>query len=145
MRNTDPRRPIIYAFTTPDRPGLLKVGETSRDVDVRIREILRHAVPDPTDYTVITCYPAVTPDGLLITDHAVHHTLEHTLGRHRFPRTEWFICEPADVTAAIRIVEREMRSTEHSPATANYPHSPRPLRIPLPLRAARRPSLAAFR
>ena len=107
MRDWKPalRRPVIYAFTTPDRSGEIKVGETSRDVHVRIQEILRQAVPDPTAYEVLIEHPAITSDGRLIKDHDVHAILEHHLGRHRFKGTEWFRASHADVIAAIESLE----------------------------------------
>lgn len=103
MRDWHPglRRPMIYAFTTPDRPGQIKVGETSRDIDVRIQEILRQAVPDPTLYTVLLRYPAITEDGLIIKDHDIHRVLEKHLEKRRFKGSEWFECDTTDVTAAI--------------------------------------------
>lgn len=105
------RRPMIYAFTTPDRPGQIKVGETSRDVDVRIQEILRQAVPDPTAYTVLLRHPAITANGLIIKDHDIHKVLENHLEKHRFKNTEWFTCEPCDVVAAIKSLEDGVRLT----------------------------------
>lgn len=113
MRDWQPslRRPMIYAFTTPDRPGQIKVGETSRDIDVRIQEILRQAVPDPTAYTVLVRHPAITADGLIIKDHDVHRVLEQHLEKHRHKGSEWFTCEAADVTAAIGSLEDGVRLT----------------------------------
>ena len=93
--------PMIYAFTTPDRPGQIKVGQTSRDVDVRIQEILRQAVPDPTAYTVLVRYPANTLDGMTIRDTAIHLILEKHLQKRRYKGTEWFDCTAEDVLAAI--------------------------------------------
>jgi hypothetical protein len=94
-------RPMIYAFTTPDRPNQVKVGETSRDVDVRIQEILRQAVPDPTSYTVLIRESAIIEGRGVIKDHDVHRVLENHLEKHRYKGTEWFDCSQADVAAAI--------------------------------------------
>lgn len=113
MRHWQPglRRPMIYAFTTPDRPGQVKVGETSRDIDVRVQEILRQAAPDPTAYTVLVRHPAITEDGLIIKDHDIHRVLEQHLEKHRYKGTEWFDCTPADITSAIDSLKSGVRLT----------------------------------
>lgn len=114
MGNWQPtlRRPVIYAFTTPDRPdGEIKVGYTTKSADERIRGILGQAVPDPSAYTIILEHPAILPDGRMIHDSDVHHVLEHQLGRHRFKGTEWFRATREDVIAAIESLETGRKLT----------------------------------
>ena len=111
MNNWKPalRRPVIYAFTTPDRTGEIKVGYTTKTAEERVRTILGQAVPDPSAYTILLEHPAILPDGRMIRDSDVHQVLEHHLGRHRFKGTEWFRATREDVIAAIDSLETGKR------------------------------------
>lgn len=119
-----PRRRMIYAYTTPDaaqKPwqdgkgiGHIKVGQTERDVNERIREQLGAATPDKNAYSVLLKENAVLPAGFLISDKDVHHVLEHQIGRRRVGG-EWFEATEADVKAAIKaLVSGERPEAERS-------------------------------
>jgi len=108
------RHPKIYAYTTPqfeaapwEGPrqgiGLIKVGETNRDVDLRIREQLAGvAMPTAVVYTLQLAEPAFTDSGEVFQDHAVHQMLVKG-GAHR-RAGEWFECTLEEVRAAIAAV-----------------------------------------
>lgn len=109
------RHPKVYAYTIPQYEaapwegerrgkGLVKVGDTDRDVAVRIREQLA-AVKMPTDtpYTLFLAESAVTNAGEVFRDHAVHKELVRA-GVHRRDG-EWFECTPDEVRAAIDAVK----------------------------------------
>lgn len=100
------RRPVIYAFSIPARPGDIKVGETTRKVADRIPEYLKQYGYDPEAFTVLAEVPAISGNGIL-KDHDIHKVLEHHLGCHRYPgeEREWFRATKQNLTRAIKAVE----------------------------------------
>jgi hypothetical protein len=112
------RHPKIYAFTTPEYVdaewqgsrsgrGLLKVGDTDRDVRVRIRERLGIKRPDEQPYDLLLAEAALNDDGLVFRDYDVHKALVRA-GVHRRPG-EWFECTVDEVRAAIAAVKLGIR------------------------------------
>lgn len=92
-------RPRIYAYSIADtaHEGLLKVGQTTRDVRQRVAEQLRTAAI--TNYTIELDAPAEREDGSIITDHAVRDALK----RKGFdnPMLEWMQCTVVDVKTVL--------------------------------------------
>jgi len=89
----------IYAWSTPDIPkyaGCLKVGQTTQDVNVRIKQSHGQA---KLDYTLEVDEPADRPDGSYFRDSAVRDRLK-TKGFTNV-ELEWMQCTAADVKAAI--------------------------------------------
>src|SRR5690242_18135526 len=88
-------RPRIYAYSIADEAhaGLLKVGQTTRDVKQRIREQLKTAAIK--NYTIVLDEPADTDDGGTFTDHDVRATLV----RKGFENAEleWMRCSVKEV------------------------------------------------
>lgn len=68
-------RPRIYAYAIADEAhrGLLKVGQTTRDVKQRIAEQLKTAAIK--NYTIELDEAGERDDGKIITDHAVRAAL----------------------------------------------------------------------
>lgn len=109
------RHPKIYAYTIDaykhtkwegDRPGagLIKVGYTDRDVDVRIKEQLNAVkMPATTPYDLLLAEAAMTDDGLAFMDHDVHKALVKA-GVSRV-NGEWFEATEGEVRAAIDSVK----------------------------------------
>ena len=64
-------RPRIYAYSINDKPhqGLLKIGQTTRDVTARVAEQLKTAAIK--NYTIELDESAARNDGTIITDHEV--------------------------------------------------------------------------
>jgi hypothetical protein len=97
-------RPRIYAYSIDDvgHSGLLKVGQTSRDVRQRVGEQLKTAAIK--NYRIELEEPAERDDGTIFTDHAVRAALE----KKGFLKAEleWVRCSVADV----RTVLTELRS-----------------------------------
>jgi hypothetical protein len=95
--------PRIYAYSIDDEAhkGLLKVGQTTRDVQRRVKEQLRTAA---IEYRVELDEPAVRDDGTVFSDHDVRAALV----RKGFTNTalEWMGC-PVDV---VKTVIAEIRS-----------------------------------
>lgn len=100
-------KPAIYAYAdkNPDHAGILKVGYTTRPIEVRVAEqfpVLQPGGGKP--YTIVFSGPAVRDDGTSFMDHDLHHWLD----RHGFEnipgqdgkRTEWYRCSADDVHAA---------------------------------------------
>src|SRR5215212_8473351 len=88
-------RPRIYAYSIDDtaHKGLLKVGQTTRDVKQRIAEQLKTAAIK--NYRIELDEFAERHDGTIFTDHEVRAALV----RKRFENTEleWMRCSVKDV------------------------------------------------
>src|SRR6185436_19224753 len=92
-------RPRIYAYSIDDRAhrGLLKVGQTTRDVKQRVAEQLKTAAIK--NYTIVLDEPAERDDGTLFTDHQVREALAKK-GSENI-ELEWMRCSVADVRTVI--------------------------------------------
>jgi len=88
-------RPRIYAYSIDDaaHKGLLKVGQTTRDVKQRIAEQVRTAAIK--NYTIKLNESAVRDDGTIFSDHHVRAALV----KKGFENStlEWMRCTVADV------------------------------------------------
>ncbi len=89
----------VYAYAIDDEAhkGLLKIGQTTRDVKVRVAEQLKTAAI--TNYTIVLDEAAERDDGSVFSDHEVRALLV----RKGFanPQLEWVRCTVADVKAAL--------------------------------------------
>ncbi|MEQ9103105.1 MAG: hypothetical protein RIE53_00260 [Rhodothermales bacterium] len=92
-------KPRIYAYSIDDEPhaGLLKVGQTTRDVKRRVSEQLKTAAIK--NYRIELDEAASRDDGSTITDHEVRAALV----RKGFdnPMMEWMRCTVADVRTVL--------------------------------------------
>jgi hypothetical protein len=92
-------RPRIYAYTIDDKAhqGLLKIGQTTRDVKQRVAEQLKTA--RIKNYRIELNEAAEREDGSTFTDHQVRAALI----RKRFanPDGEWMRCTVRDVKAVL--------------------------------------------
>ena len=92
-------RPRIYAYAIDDaaHAGLLKVGQTTRDVRQRVAEQLRTAAI--RNYRIELDEPAERADGTIFTDHEARAAL----ARKGFERgeLEWMRCTVADVQTVL--------------------------------------------
>ena len=131
------KHPKIYAYTieqfafTPwvgkrKGAGLIKVGDTQRDVRVRIREQLAAIkMPVETVPEILLVEAAISDDGRAFRDHEVHAALRKA-GYHNIAG-EWFECSKAEVAAAIQAV-REGRDLPPARPSANFPMRPEQVR-----------------
>ena len=94
-------RPIIYAYedTNPQYAGLLKVGYTTVDVQVRVAQQYPTLRPGKLPYRIVLEESAMRSDGTVFTDHDVHRRLK-SMGIGN-PEGEWFKCSRKKVKAAI--------------------------------------------
>lgn len=127
------RHPKIYAYTIDqyaesewvgrrNGQGLIKVGETQRDVGVRIREQLNAVkMPVTTPYTLLLAESAITDNGRVFADKEVHVALRRA-GYHNIAG-EWFECTKDEVAAAIQAV-REGKDLPSVKPVANFPMRP---------------------
>ena len=91
LQNRVADTPVIYAYElvgVPSHKGLLKVGYTVRDPEVRVAEQLKTA---HVDYRIVLKRNAMRKDGSSFDDHAVHRVLRRN-GVHN-PEGEWFRCD----------------------------------------------------
>ncbi len=92
-------RPRLYAYTIDDEPhrGLLKIGQTTREVKRRVAEQLRTAAI--RNYRIVLDEPAEREDGTVITDHEVRAALA---GRgFESAGLEWMRCSADDVRTVL--------------------------------------------
>lgn len=88
-------RPCIYAYSIADaaHEGLLKIGQTTRDVRARVGEQLRTAAI--TNFRIELEEQAESNNGSAITDHEVRRAL--TAKGKENPFGEWMRCTLADI------------------------------------------------
>ena len=102
LQNRVADTPVIYAYElvgVPSHKGLLKVGYTIRNPEVRVAEQLKTA---HVDYRIVLKRNAMRKDGSTFDDHAVHRVLRRN-GVHN-PEGEWFRCDLKTVERAIASV-----------------------------------------
>src|ERR1035438_2959993 len=92
-------RPRIYAYSIKDKAheGLLKVGQTTRNVKQRVAEQLKTA--SIKNYKIELDEPAERGDGTIFSDHEVRAAL----AKKRFDNTEleWVRCTLKDVKTVL--------------------------------------------
>jgi hypothetical protein len=102
-------RPRIYAYSIDDKAhaGLLKVGQTTRDVKQRIAEQVKTAAIK--NYTIELDEPAERDDGGVFSDHDVRAALI----KKRFENTEleWVRCAVRDVKTVLTELRKGQRFT----------------------------------
>src|SRR5580692_2070124 len=102
-------RPRIYAYSINDKAhkGLLKVGQTTRNVKQRVAEQLKTATIK--NYTIELDESAERDDGTIFSDHEVRAALI----RKRFANTEleWMRCTVRDVKAVLTELRTGQRFT----------------------------------
>ncbi|MCB1859640.1 MAG: GIY-YIG nuclease family protein, partial [Gammaproteobacteria bacterium] len=102
-------RPRIYAYSIDDEAheGLLKVGQTTRDVKQRIAEQLKTAVIK--NYKIELDESAERDDGSIFTDHEVRAGL----AKKGFENTEleWMRCSVKEVRTALTELRTGKRFT----------------------------------
>ncbi|MBU1153560.1 GIY-YIG nuclease family protein, partial [bacterium] len=97
--------PSIYAYedTNHQYQGLLKVGYTSGDVQMRVAQQYPTLRPGKPPYRILLEEPAMRNDGSVFTDHDVHRYLRQKGIKN--PDGEWFKCAVDDVKSAIIAVK----------------------------------------
>lgn len=109
-------RIYAYAINSNSHDGLLKIGQTTRDVKQRILEQVKTAA---IEFTVELDEPAARDDGSIITDHAFRAALKKKGFEN--PRLEWMRCTVADV----RTVLNELRTGQKFTASRSETFPPR--------------------
>lgn len=94
-------RPIIYAYSDTRYQGMLKVGFTTRSIDVRMKEHYPTLVPNQS-WKVELIRTAMRNNGSVFSDKAVHRVLRNTHIPN--PEGEWFVCDVRQVEQAIEAV-----------------------------------------
>jgi hypothetical protein len=99
----------IYAYSIADEAheGLLKVGQTTRNVKQRIAEQLKTA--HITNYRIVMDEVAEREDGSLFSDHDVRDALQLKGFENR--ALEWMRCTPEDVQTVLAELRTGLRFT----------------------------------
>ena len=102
-------RPRIYAYAIDDaaHAGLLKVGQTTRDVALRVAEQLKTAAIH--NYTIVLDEAAERDDGSIFSDHDVRAALVKK-GLEN-PQLEWVRCTVDDVKTVLTELRTGQRFT----------------------------------
>ncbi|MBN2583223.1 MAG: GIY-YIG nuclease family protein [Planctomycetes bacterium] len=92
---------MIYAYedTNPQYAGLLKVGYTAVNVQLRVAQQYPTKRPGKAPYRIVLEEPAMRSDGTVFTDHDVHRWLRERGVSN--PEGEWFGCPVKQVKAAV--------------------------------------------
>ena len=100
-------RPQIYAYSIDDKAhaGLLKVGQTTRDVKQRVAEQLKTAAIK--NYRIELASDAVRNDGSFFSDHEIRARLVQK--RFLKAELEWIRCSVSDVKTAITELQTGQR------------------------------------
>lgn len=116
----------IYVYTTPAYRrtrwlgrrrgrGLVKVGYTTRDPHVRIREQIGASSPEKDPYDLLMTASATTRSGRHITDKHIHAQLR-AMGFVNV-HNEWFECGAGDVrTALVKLSASNIRKGSRAPS-----------------------------
>lgn len=93
--------PTIYAYqdTNPQYKGLLKVGYTTVDAQLRVAQQYPTKRPGPLPYRIVLAESSMRNDGTAFTDRDVHRYLRLTGIKN--VGGEWFQCSVATLKAAI--------------------------------------------
>ena len=106
-------RPLIYAYSIDDMAhlGLLKVGQTTRNVKQRVAEQLRTAAIE--NYCIEIESDAVRDDGTVFSDHEVRARLVQKGFLN--PTLEWIRCSVNDVKTVITELQtgQKLSGTRH--------------------------------
>ncbi|MFO1435504.1 MAG: restriction endonuclease [Gammaproteobacteria bacterium] len=102
-------RPRIYAYSIDDKAhaGLLKVGQTTRDVKQRVAEQLKTAAIK--NYKIELNEPAERDDGTIFTDHDVRAALVKK--KYKNTELEWMRCTIKDVKTVLTELRTGQRFT----------------------------------
>ena len=110
-------RPLIYAYSIDDKAhaGLLKVGQTTRNVKQRVAEQLRTAAIEY--YCIEIESDAVRDDGTVFSDHEVRARLVQKGFLN--PTLEWMRCSVNDVKTVITELQtgQKLSGTRHEDFT----------------------------
>lgn len=102
-------RPRIYAYSIDDKAheGLIKIGQTARDVKQRVAEQLKTGAIK--NYKIELDEPAERDDGTIITDHQVRAAL----ARKKFENAEleWMRCTVKDARTVLTELRTGQRFT----------------------------------
>ena len=92
-------RPRIYAYAIDDaaHQGMLKIGQTTREVKARVAEQLKTAAIQ--NYRIELDEPAERDDGTVFTDHEVRAALAKK--QFEIVTGEWVRCTVADVNTVL--------------------------------------------
>ena len=104
-------KPTIYAYVTEgldSNKGLIKVGQTGRDVKQRIKE---QAGAIKVPFKILLEEPALRDDGSAFSDHDVHRYLKNQSIPN--PHGEWFQCSLNTIKAAIHAVRSGQLNVEN--------------------------------
>ncbi len=100
-------RPRVYAYSIADEAhaGLLKVGQTTRNVKQRVAEQLKTAIIK--NFTIELDEAAEREDGTIFTDHEVRRALV----KKKFENVEleWIRCSISDLTTVLSEIRKGLR------------------------------------
>ena len=107
------RRDIVYGLTNTTMPGLVKIGRTSRELQVRVAELHTTGVPQPFDVAV-----AYRVDDGAVIEQALHRAFRP----YRISdRREFFRIESYQVEAILALLGTDARGQDVTALVAQEP------------------------
>ncbi len=106
-------KPTIYAYedTNPQYSGLLKIGYTTVDAQMRVAQQYPTLRPGKLPYKIVLEESAIRNDGSVFIDQDVHRYLRQRGMRN--PNGEWFKCKVEDVKSAIITIKTGEKNEEN--------------------------------
>jgi len=106
-------KPTIYAYedTNPQYSGLLKIGYTTVDAQMRVAQQYPTLRPGKLPYKIVLEESAIRNDGSVFIDQDVHRYLRQRGIRN--PNGEWFKCKVEDVKSAIITIKTGEKNEEN--------------------------------
>jgi hypothetical protein len=115
--------PRIYAYAIADdaHRGLLKIGQTTRNVEQRVAEQLKTAAIH--NYQIVLDESAECQDGTLLTDHTVRNALKRKGFENPFG--EWVRCTVKDIQAVLIALKKPGATARDISTTRDQTFPPR--------------------
>lgn len=106
-------QPSIYAYKdkNPDFEGLIKIGYTTKSVELRVNEQYPIKLPYGKRYEIVFEAPAVDQEGEYFTDKRIHNFLRKK-GIYN-PDGEWFQCSLDELKSAYISVTQKITNLEN--------------------------------
>jgi len=104
------KRVYAYIDTNPQYKGLIRIGQTTRQVEIRVREQYPTVRPGADPFQIVINESAMRPDGTTFSDYDIFKYLEKK--KVQRPKGDFFRCNVDIIKAAILAVKNRIDNDE---------------------------------
>jgi len=104
------KRVYAYIDTNPQYKGLIRIGQTTRQVEIRVREQYPTVRPGADPFQIVINESAMRPDGTTFSDYDIFKYLEKK--KVQRPKGDFFRCNVDTIKAAILAVKNRIDNDE---------------------------------